>query len=383
MREPCFPARSIVHQFAGHEIAKSRQLMTDYHQPLPHLIVGIHTFNSIDRLPQNSGVEFYRNCVYIAFVSGGSRESDWQIACLERNSRDPFHPMTTRTPITCGDVARWLETLAPPHLAEDYDNVGLLVGEPDTAVQGILVALDITPEVLAEAHRRGANMVISHHPIWFRSRKSLRGDDFVSRQILYAIRHNLTLYACHTNLDSIRDGVNRTIVDRLGLEDVEFLQPRNQTSAATGTQEHSHPGSFCEAGTGMIGQLPVPVRTAELLAKVQSIFGCGCIRYSDGDPERLLKTIAVCGGAGSFLLSTARARGADAFLTADVTYHQFFETCGEMLFMDVGHYESEQFTSEVIRDYLQNEIAAGAHNALFVRITETSTNPVRYFTGSD
>ena len=288
-----------------------------------------------------------------------------------------FPRMTKRTFLTCGDVAGWLETLAPPRLAEDYDNVGLLVGEPATPVRGILIALDITPEVLAEAHRLGANLVISHHPIWFRSRKTLRGDDFVSQQILYAIRHDLCLYACHTNLDSIRQGVNATLVDRLGLTGVEFLQPRSDVAT-------THHSDFCEAGTGMIGELPAPVRAAELLTNVQRIFGCACIRHSRVDSEKPLRRIAVCGGAGSFLLDVARARGADAFITADVTYHHFFETCGELLFMDIGHYESEQLTSEVLRDYLANKIDANAgsfETPPAPRITETLTNPVRYFTG--
>ncbi|MCR9142505.1 MAG: Nif3-like dinuclear metal center hexameric protein [bacterium] len=287
--------------------------------------------------------------------------------------------MTNQSPLSCGDVARWLETLAPAHLAEDYDNVGLLVGESSSPVSGILIALDITPEVLAEAVRLGANLVISHHPIWFRSRKSLRGDDFVSRQILFAIRNGLALYACHTNLDSIRDGVNRTIVDRLGLQNVEFLRPRKAgAKAAAGHSEHAGHGAFCEAGTGMIGELPKATNTEELLAQVRDLFGCGCIRYTPGPADRPLRKIAVCGGAGSFLLETAMSLGADAFLTADVTYHQFFETCGEMLFMDIGHFESEQFTSEVLRDYLRVQVAAEEAECP-VRITDMSTNPVRYF----
>ena len=157
--------------------------------------------------------------------------------------------MSANTELRCSDVAEWLEELAPARLAEDYDNVGLLVGEAHTAVQGILIAPDITPEVLAEAKASGANLVISHHPIWFRSRKSLRGDDFVSRQILYAIRNGLAIYACHTNLDSVRDGVNRTIVDRLGLQNVDFLECKESGHAGG----HSHGETFCEAGTGMIG----------------------------------------------------------------------------------------------------------------------------------
>lgn len=271
--------------------------------------------------------------------------------------------MSANTELRCSDVGEWLEELAPARLAEDYDNVGLLVGEASTAVSGILIALDITPEVLAEAKASGANLVVTHHPIWFRSRKSLRGDDFVSRQILYAVRNNITLYACHTNLDSVRQGVNSAIVNRLKLQNIRFLAPSKDG----------------QTGAGMVGDLPEPVASREFLALTQRLFDCGCIRYSEGRAGADIQRVAVCGGSGSFLLEAALASKADAFLTGDVTYHQFFDSQGEMLFMDIGHYESEQYTSEVLRDYLHAKLKE-TNSSIQARITSSPTNPVRYFT---
>lgn len=271
--------------------------------------------------------------------------------------------------ITNAVLARSLERLAPPRLAEDYDNVGLLVGEAATPVKAVRIALDITPGVLEEAVDAGANLVISHHPIWFRSRRHLRGDDFVSRQILFAVRHGLSLYACHTNLDNIRSGVNRTIVDRLGLIDADFLVSKPGETPSPGA-------SFCEAGSGMIGRLPEPLAgDTALLELLRGAFDCRGIRYAPrANPAAAIETVAVCGGAGSFLLDAAMRRKADAFVTADVTYHKFFDSMGQLLFCDIGHFESEQFTGEILRDYLRQEFPA-----LPVELTSLSTNPVRYF----
>lgn len=273
------------------------------------------------------------------------------------------------------DIARVLERFAPPRLAEDYDNVGLLVGEADRSVSRALIALDVTPFVLEEALDRGCDLVISHHPIWFRPRKHLRGDDFVSRQILFAVRNNLALYACHTNLDNVREGVNRKIAARLGLaeDDLDFLEPKpGAPRPHTSEGEAAH---FCEAGSGMIGRLPAPLSQGDFLQLLKERFHSECIRYAPPEEPRSIERVALCGGAGSFLLDAARSQGADAFVTADVTYHKFFDACGELLYCDIGHYESEQFTSEILRDLLAAELPQ-----IDAEITRIGANPVRYFT---
>lgn len=258
--------------------------------------------------------------------------------------------------MTIREIAAELEAWAPPPVAESYDNVGLLTGHPDQEATGVLVNLDATEAVVEEAIRRGINLVVTHHPIWFVGRKRLNGDDYVSRTIIKAIKHDIALYACHTNLDNVRDGVNQVMAQRLGLQEAEFLRPKPDPAY----------------GSGLIGRLAEPMTKAVFLQLVKETFKCGGIRYADAPLDRISR-VAVCGGAGSFLIRDALTRGADALVTADITYHKFFDNEGRLLLLDVGHYESEQYTSELIASYLSNKFANFA-----VHLSEVRTNPVRY-----
>jgi dinuclear metal center YbgI/SA1388 family protein len=258
------------------------------------------------------------------------------------------------------DIAAALEAWAPPPVAESYDNVGLLVGLPDMECKGVLINLDMTLEVVEEARQRGLNMVVAHHPIWFNARKRLNGEDYVSRTIMYAVKHDIALYAIHTNLDNIRAGVNQRICDTIGLKQTEFLLPK--------------PESEAEAfGSGMIGYLSQPMQKGDFLQLIRDRFHCGGIRYADAPLEAIHK-VAVCGGAGSFLTSRALAAGAQALVTADITYHKYFDNEKRMLLLDIGHYESEQFTSALIYDFLSEKFPNFANH-----LSNVKTNPVRYF----
>lgn len=257
-----------------------------------------------------------------------------------------------------GEITSAIESWAPAGLAESYDNVGLLVGEPEGQVTGVLVNLDVTEEVLDEAKKLGLNLIVTHHPVWFKPRNRLNGEDFVSRLILRAIREGISLVAAHTNLDNIHTGVNRKICERLGLENLKILSP---ISGAEDT------------GSGMLGELGTSLNEAQFLEKAKSAFACGGIRYARGDGRQLEK-IAVCGGSGSFLIADALLAGADAFVTGDISYHKFFENERKMLLLDIGHYESEQFTSELIRDFLLRKFPTFA-----VRLSAVVTNPVKYY----
>ncbi|MEO0899661.1 MAG: Nif3-like dinuclear metal center hexameric protein [Bacteroidota bacterium] len=256
------------------------------------------------------------------------------------------------------DIAKALEEWAPLHLAESYDNVGLLVGSPQQEVNGILINLDMTESVVDEAIERGCNMVIAHHPIWFSGRKRLNGEDYVSRTIMKAVKHDILLYAFHTNLDNIRTGVNEKISEKLGLENLSILKPRFPAE---------------DIGAGMIGDLPSPMKKEDFLHKVKDAFNCGGIRYADFPTEEISR-VAVCGGSGSFLTAEAIKAGANALVTADITYHKFFDNEGKILLMDIGHYESEQFTSELIMKYLSDFFPNFA-----IHLSKIRTNPVRYF----
>ena len=258
-------------------------------------------------------------------------------------------------------IASALESWAPPPIAESYDNVGLLVGDPSREVTGVLINLDMTEAVVEEAIEKGYNMIVAHHPIWFMPRKRLNGEDYVSRTIIRAIKHDIALYACHTNLDNVRTGVNERISQKLGLRDLLFLQ--NKT-VAEGTDLY---------GSGMIGKLATPMPKMEFLNHVKHCFHCGGIRYADC-PKENIEVVAVCGGAGSFLTQQARKQGADAFVTADITYHKFFDNEQELLLLDIGHYESEQFTSELIYEFFSKKFPTFA-----VQLSSVKTNPIKYF----
>jgi len=255
------------------------------------------------------------------------------------------------------EIVNELENRAPPHVAESYDNVGLLVGSPQMEATGALINLDMTEEVVLEAKASGCNMVIAHHPIWFMPRKRLNGEDYVSRTIITAIKNDIALYAIHTNLDNIQTGVNQKICDRMGLEKSQFLKPKDADAVY---------------GSGMIGFLPTTMEKRQFLQHVKERFHCGGIRYSDSSHTHIQK-VAVCGGAGSFLTREAMKQGADALVTADITYHKFFDNEGKLLLLDIGHFESEQFTSELIHDFLIKKFPKFA-----VLLAQPVSNPTKY-----
>jgi dinuclear metal center YbgI/SA1388 family protein len=332
------------------------------------------------------------------------------------------------------DIARNIEAWAPTALAESYDNVGLLVGDPEAEATGVLINLDVTEALIDEAKALGINMIVTHHPIWFTGIKRLIGDSYVSRIILKAIKADIALYACHTNLDNVQTGVNRMIGERMGITDMRILSAKREQllqlvvyaaddalvllteaiRAAGGRNLHSislgdgvqgrlecivpayfkstvlqalrqvQPGvepvfhlmptldSDVETGSGMIGNLPQALPKADFLAMVKERFGCGGIRYADA-PKELIGRVAWCGGAGSFLIGNAIGARADAFVTGDITYHKFFDNEDKLLLLDIGHHESEQFTSNLLHAHLSKSFPTFA-----VRLSDIKTNPVKY-----
>lgn len=251
-----------------------------------------------------------------------------------------------------------LNEWAPFHLAESYDNVGLLVGSPLDDVKGVLVSLDVTDLVLDEALSLNCNVIVSHHPIWFESRKNLTGGDLVSRCIIQSIKQDLHIVAMHTNLDTIREGVNRKIADKLQLRDTAFILP----------------GALYGTGAGRYGLLPTPMYKYDFLALLKETFHCQTVRYSDIRKKDTIEKVGVCGGAGSFLIQHCHTLNLDAFVSADITYHKFFLPDHKFLLADIGHYESEQYTSELIVDYLSEKFTNFA-----IHFSSYNTNPVSYY----
>ncbi len=256
-------------------------------------------------------------------------------------------------------IIQALESWAPPQYAESYDNVGLIVGDSDQEVTGVLVTLDSIESVIDEAIEIGLNMIIAHHPILFKGLKKINGATYVERAVIKAIKHDISIYALHTNLDNIITGVNSKIADILGLQDQKILAKKDSITMSI--------------GSGIIGQLAQPVTALQFLQEVKSKMGLGVIKHTSL-LENPIHTIALCGGSGSFLIPEAIKAGADVFITSDLKYHEYFDADGKILLMDIGHYESERYTSELIQHYLQKNL-----NGLLVRQTSLTTNPVQYF----
>jgi dinuclear metal center YbgI/SA1388 family protein len=268
---------------------------------------------------------------------------------------------------TISELSIYLETIAPAHYQEDYDNSGLLVGDPNTIIKGVMVALDATEAVIDEAVAKGCNLVVAHHPIIFRGLKRLTGRNYVERVVIKAIREGVALYAIHTNLDNVyRDGVNGKIAEKLGLTNTRILA--NKPLSKNGL-----PTTDPEVGSGLIGTLAEPMPEPAFLQELKTRMQVGCIKHTPLRSQ-MVHTVAVCGGSGGFLLPKAIAAGADFFITADYKYHEFFDADGQIVIADIGHYESEQFTIELLHEIISKKYSNFARYC-----TSVKTNPVHYF----
>ena len=252
-----------------------------------------------------------------------------------------------------------LEAIAPPVYQESYDNAGLLTGDTQQEITGVLTCLDAIEPVIDEAIALGYNVIVAHHPIVFKGLKRFTGANYVERTLLKAIRHHLAIYAIHTNLDHMYDGVNAKIAERLDLAHTQILAPKSP----------DHP----EIGAGIIGELSAPMDETDFLAQLKQRMNTDCIRHT-----RLLNKpvhkVAVCGGSGGFLLDQAIGQQADVFVTADFKYHEFFDADGQIVIADIGHFESEQFTIELLQEIITEKFSNFA-----VRCTKQITNPVNYY----
>ena len=359
------------------------------------------------------------------------------------------------------EIIQHLETFAPVYLQESYDNAGLIVGEGSSECNGVITTLDATEAVVDEAISKNCNLVVAHHPIIFRGLKKLNGKNYVERTILKAIKNDIAIYAIHTNLDNVKKGVNNKIAERIALQNLQMLQPKEQilkklitfapldnaedlrkalfaagagqlgkysecsfNTEGTGTfkpeegadpfvgeigKRHkekemkievifpgyleqkiiramieAHPyeevaydiislGNYLsDVGSGLIGELENAVGENEFLQKIKTAFNLQAIRHTKLLGKQI-KKVAVCGGAGSFLIPVALSNRADVYITSDIKYHEFFDA-EDMLLIDIGHYESEQFTIDLLYDILREKYPNFA-----VRKTEVNTNPVNYF----
>lgn len=361
-----------------------------------------------------------------------------------------------------GDIIRFVEGVAPPSLQESYDNAGLIVGYPNTDCTGVLICLDTIEDILDEAIEKGCNLVLAHHPIVFGGLKRFNGRSYVERVVMKAIKHDIAIYAAHTNLDNVLShGVNSKIAERLGLVQTRILAPKKGLlkklytfapkkdaeavrqamfeagaghigkysecsfniqgegtfKAGADTNPHlgeigsqhqeaetkievivpnylvgkvlaalnkAHPyeevaydlvsldNTHPQIGAGLVGELAEAMPTKDFLVFLKKQMQTDCVRYTNIHTDQI-KRVALCGGAGSFLLRQGISAKADIFITGDYKYHQFFDAENRIIIADIGHFESEQFTIELFYELITQKFP----NFRALK-TSISTNPVNY-----
>lgn len=264
------------------------------------------------------------------------------------------------------EVVSALENFAPLPLQESYDNAGLQVGLTEAEVSGALLCLDVTEEVIAEAVELGCNLIVSHHPLLFRGLKCVSDSDMVQRCVRMAVLNDINIYSMHTNLDNAMDGVNFVIAERLGLVDVELMQ-QHRVTVMKGGKEKS-----VVCGSGVIGYLPEGEDSLAFLQRVKQAFKLECLMHNEL-LQRPIQCVALCGGAGDFLLDEAVRLKADAFLTGEMHYHQYFGHAQQIQIGVMGHYQSEQYTTDIFYSILSEQCP---EVPLFK--TTVCTNPVKY-----
>ena len=247
-----------------------------------------------------------------------------------------------------------LERFAPLPLQESWDNAGLQLGLTEAEVSGALLCLDVNEAIIDEAIRKGCNLIVSHHPLLFRGLKQISGADYVQRCVIKAIKHDIVIISMHTNMDNAQGGVNFKIAERLGA-------PVLSDSVAE-----------TEKVPLVLAELPTPMDARAFIELVKTQFGVQCAQCN-ALLQRPIKKVAICGGAGDFLLPDAISQGADAFITGEMHYHQYFGHEQLIQICVIGHYQSEQFTSEIFRDIIQKQCPG-----VKTFIAETDTNPIVY-----
>ena len=224
------------------------------------------------------------------------------------------------------DIIREMEKIAPTFLKEDFDNVGLMVGDREKSVKKVLLALDCTLKVIEEAKRENADLIITHHPLIFRKPSNITTDTLQGKKIIELIKNDISLYSSHTNLDSVENGLNHTIVSMLGFENSKILEKNKREESA---------------GLGRIVKLPKVTTLEELVEKVKKSLKINNLRVVKGNDN--ISKIAIINGSGQDFIGKAVNLGVDTIITGDTTYH-FASDYKEMgiNIIDVGHFGSEQ-----------------------------------------
>ncbi|MFA7116037.1 MAG: Nif3-like dinuclear metal center hexameric protein [Bacteroidales bacterium] len=226
--------------------------------------------------------------------------------------------------ISAREIAAVIEDFAPLYNQEDWDNSGFSIGNMNAKVDGVLIGLDCSMDLLEEAVSLGVNMVITHHPLIFNGIKKILHNDFTGSIIEYAIKNDIIIYSSHTAIDKVINGVSGQMADALGLINREILDIE---------------GSNDNIGLGVVGDLPKSAGPMEFIERVKNIFDLEIIKSSKV-PNVSVERVALCGGSGHSLINKAKESGAQAYISGDITYHYFLPD-PDFMILDIGHYESE------------------------------------------
>ncbi|HHO48300.1 MAG TPA: Nif3-like dinuclear metal center hexameric protein [Desulfobacteraceae bacterium] len=269
---------------------------------------------------------------------------------------------------TVRDILAIIETMAPAKLAEPWDNTGLMIGSPGEKVTTILIGLDPTTELLEEAEARGANLLITHHPVIFHPLKSIDPDRPEGKFIARALDQRINVISCHTNLDSALHGVSEILARRLGLTE----------TAPLARQKNSDAG----CGLGRIGTFPAPISAPEFIRRLKAACNPPWILGAGARPEQISRA-AVCGGSCSELADTALRAGAQVFVTAEVKHHvaRLAEQTG-MWIIDAGHFATENSALLDFAERLQAE-ASARFGSMHVGVSARQTGPLTLLNGSN
>lgn len=258
---------------------------------------------------------------------------------------------------TASDILAFLDTVAPPHMQYDWDNNGLLCGSKDKPVKKILVALDPFEIVCQEAANEGADLLVTHHPLIFSPVKALTDDTDMGRAIMVLIQNGITAINTHTNLDCAPGGINDVLAAKLGLSDIQIINPQ-------GTDPQ----------WGLLRKGTVPAQSlSEFMNTVKKALGCQMIRYVDsGKP---VHNVAVGGGSCGSDLQDAVDAGCDTFVTADIKYNQFRNALSQGInIIDAGHFHTENPVCAVLAEKLRTQFPE-----IEVILSKNLTDPMKFF----
>lgn len=245
-----------------------------------------------------------------------------------------------------------IESVAPRRQQEAWDNSGLQVGDLSREIHSVLLAVDVSEAVVAEAIKEGCDMILSHHPLLFHGLKQLTGTTPQERCVAEAIRHDIAIYSSHTSMDKALRGVSGRMAEQLGLQEIRILVPSPDDA---------------RVGLGVIGNLPKPIHWSGWLKHVQQVFGADYVRYTE-PIKSTVSRVALCGGAGAEFIPDAIAAGADTYLSADMKYHDMQAAAGQIMAVDIDHWVSEHFTRDIFAELLQGKVD--------VRISQVDASPI-------